>query len=389
MVSARTRTSELIGPLQPGRRGKTVLRVPGDSFDADHHHLQLLSFRDEELRGPAASDVVEVPWRWTPPSRRYGPDAVAASMSLGAPATPIAFEQRLSHAQFLDALARHRVEGAAGGEEDPADGRAARARDRRPVEGRRAPAAAGGGAAGGGGGTTTAPAKPDLGHAARPAAAADHPGDRCQPAGGDASAARSGSEAAVAVVRPVGAAPLLLRIVGAAARRPARPLRRVGEGADARDDAGPHRRRRPEQADEDGVRRARLGREDRPGGHRQAARAPAGAQPGARRRRAHPAAGLDVDVPNRRAPQALAPGEPRHRRSRPGRPRRLPAGGVPPRRRDQPARHRRHRPPDPPAHAASPAQGRRHARHSWRRGSGGSTVSRPVGSRSRPCCRPR
>ena len=81
-----------------------------------------------------------------------------------------------------------------------------------------------------------------------------------------------------------------------------------------------------------------------------------------------------------RAPQAVAPGEPRHRRPRPGRPRRLPAGGVPPRRRDQPARHRRHRPPDPPAHAASPAQGRRHARHS---GDAGVAV-RPPRSRSDP-----
>src|ERR671910_3563868 len=96
MVSSRTRTSELLGPLQSGRRGKTMLRVPGDAFDADHHHLQLLSFRDEELRGPAASDVVEVPWRWTPPSRRHGADAAVASASLGSPARPIAFEQRLS-----------------------------------------------------------------------------------------------------------------------------------------------------------------------------------------------------------------------------------------------------------------------------------------------------
>jgi hypothetical protein len=161
MVSTRTRTSDLIGPLQPGRRGKTVLRVPGDSFDADHHHLQVLSFRDEELRGPAASDVVEVPWRWTPPSRRYGADAVAASMSLGAPATPIAFEQRLSHAQFLDALlgivskALPVVKKILPTVEQlvPAIGGLLKGGG----------AATGGGAAGGGGGTATAPAKPDLG----------------------------------------------------------------------------------------------------------------------------------------------------------------------------------------------------------------------------------
>ena len=43
---------------QPARRGKVLLRVPADPFTADDHHLQLLSFRDEELRGPAVSDIV-------------------------------------------------------------------------------------------------------------------------------------------------------------------------------------------------------------------------------------------------------------------------------------------------------------------------------------------
>jgi hypothetical protein len=167
MVSARTRTSELIGPLQPGRRGKTVLRVPGDSFDADHHHLQVLSFRDEELRGPAASDVVEVPWRWTPPSRRYGPAAVAASTPLGAPATPIAFEQRLSHAQFLDALlgivskALPVVKKILPTVEQLVPAIGGLLRGGGAPSGGGAPT--GGGAASAGGGTTTAPAKPDLG----------------------------------------------------------------------------------------------------------------------------------------------------------------------------------------------------------------------------------
>ena len=45
-------------------------------------------------------------------------------------------------------------------------------------------------------------------------------------------------------------------------------------------------------------------RQDRPAGHRQAARAPAGAQPRARRRRAHPAARVDVDGSRRESTRA-------------------------------------------------------------------------------------
>jgi hypothetical protein len=163
MVSERSHTSELIGPLQPGRRGKTVLRVPGDSFDADHHRLQLLSFRDEELRGPAASDVISVPWRWTPPSQRHRADSVEVSMSLDSPATPIAFEQRLSHAQFLDALlgivskALPVVKKILPTVEQlvPVIGSV--------LKGNSAPPDAGATGGGGGGGTTTAPTSPDLG----------------------------------------------------------------------------------------------------------------------------------------------------------------------------------------------------------------------------------
>lgn len=69
MLSTRSTTSPLLGPLPAGSRGRLVLRVPSDAFTRDDHHLQLLSFRDEELRGPAASDVVEVPWRWSRPDR--------------------------------------------------------------------------------------------------------------------------------------------------------------------------------------------------------------------------------------------------------------------------------------------------------------------------------
>lgn len=131
MLAGRSTTSPLLGPLPAGRRGRLLLRVPDEAFTDDHHHLQLLSFRDEELRGPAASDVVEVPWRWsradreepamslgtspgTSPAARW-PDLPAprsrpgSAALLAVPPEPLCpgrlpGSPRLSEAQFLGAL---------------------------------------------------------------------------------------------------------------------------------------------------------------------------------------------------------------------------------------------------------------------------------------------
>lgn len=82
MLTTRSQTSPLLGPLPAGSRGRAVLDVPDGAFTDEHHHLQLISFRDEELRAPAASDIVAVPPRWQP-----------------------AQNASLSHAQFLETLA--------------------------------------------------------------------------------------------------------------------------------------------------------------------------------------------------------------------------------------------------------------------------------------------
>jgi hypothetical protein len=132
ILASRARTSPLAGPVEQGSHGRVLLRVPSDSFTADDHHLQLLSFRDEDLRGPAVSDIVEVPWRWARPAdRRAGrgtgrgeensmstlslpprafgaAHAVSARPSYLAPSQPVGHVPpgpRMSHAQFLDALA--------------------------------------------------------------------------------------------------------------------------------------------------------------------------------------------------------------------------------------------------------------------------------------------
>lgn len=104
LLAARSTTSPLLGPLQPSGRGRAVLRVPSDTFTADQHHLQLLSFRDEELRGPAASDIVEVPWGWTPRADRTEDPMSAATLSVSESTTGTPMP-RLSEAQFLGALA--------------------------------------------------------------------------------------------------------------------------------------------------------------------------------------------------------------------------------------------------------------------------------------------
>ena len=308
----------------------------------------------------------------------------------------IAFEQRLSHAQFLDALLGimskvlpvvkqmlptvEQLVPAIGGLLK--GGTAARRRAHRLRGGR---------------GTTTAGAKPDLGDAARPAAAADHPGDGhsrsyrsravtppdvTPPAAKQQS--RSFAQSAPQRYSYASWAPLLAALPalsGAAA-----------EGADARDGAGADRGRRSEQADEDGVRRARSTPP------RSARRRPTSCTRTCGR--STPASATTCSSRCWRRCRCLTTSgdvrhklsrrvQPRHRRPRPGRPRRLPPGRLPPRRGDHPAGHRRHRPPDPPAHAAGPGQGRRHARHSGDPGMAVRPSRGRAASRSRPCCRRR
>lgn len=117
LLARRSRTSPLAGPLAPDERGRVLLKVPTDAFGRDDHHLQLLSFRDQELRGPAASDILEVPWRWSPPDDRLDARRETSSMSMAAhtgPSRPTPAKSadshrpgggtQLSEAQFLGAL---------------------------------------------------------------------------------------------------------------------------------------------------------------------------------------------------------------------------------------------------------------------------------------------
>ncbi|GAA5026980.1 hypothetical protein ACFQRL_11285 [Microbacterium fluvii] len=120
LLATRSRTSPLQGPVEADARGRIRLRVPTDEFTRENHHLQLLSFRDDELRGPAASDLVEVPWRWRrddPPVPMREEPRMSAPLSLldrpmqPHPAPPLRAlsapppgTPSMSQAQFLGAL---------------------------------------------------------------------------------------------------------------------------------------------------------------------------------------------------------------------------------------------------------------------------------------------
>ncbi|MBL9027053.1 MAG: hypothetical protein JNL21_32960 [Myxococcales bacterium] len=50
--------SPLLGPLPPERLGRITIGIPESLFDEENQNVQLKSFRDERLNGPAVSDVV-------------------------------------------------------------------------------------------------------------------------------------------------------------------------------------------------------------------------------------------------------------------------------------------------------------------------------------------
>jgi hypothetical protein len=60
ILQDRTHTSDIHGPLDERLRGRTVISVPHHLFDREHQRIQLLSFRDADGTGPAASKVLRV-----------------------------------------------------------------------------------------------------------------------------------------------------------------------------------------------------------------------------------------------------------------------------------------------------------------------------------------
>jgi hypothetical protein len=107
VMANRRHSSPLGGPLPAQARGRTVIDVPAEFFDRDNRHVQLLSFRERDMRGPAVSDILTV-------QPALGRPAAAAAMAAAngyAPVRPfdvVPFRDeapRVSNAMFLEALA--------------------------------------------------------------------------------------------------------------------------------------------------------------------------------------------------------------------------------------------------------------------------------------------
>src|SRR5262245_48502741 len=68
LLSNRSYEAPMSGPIPPEARGRTVIEVPARLFEGDNRHVQLLSFRERDMSGPIASEIVPVAGgAWEPP----------------------------------------------------------------------------------------------------------------------------------------------------------------------------------------------------------------------------------------------------------------------------------------------------------------------------------
>ena len=54
LLRDRSFTSPFFGPVDEALHGRAVLTMPRQHFDREHHHIQLLTFRNRDGSGPAA-----------------------------------------------------------------------------------------------------------------------------------------------------------------------------------------------------------------------------------------------------------------------------------------------------------------------------------------------
>lgn len=58
VLAAPTFKSQLIGPIPAGSHGRVAIKVPVGRFSDTHRAIQLYTFRSQDLRGPAFSDII-------------------------------------------------------------------------------------------------------------------------------------------------------------------------------------------------------------------------------------------------------------------------------------------------------------------------------------------
>ena len=61
VLANRKHVSDVMGPIEEASRGRVSFSVPGELFDRENQHVQLMSYRTADRTGPAISDVVTVP----------------------------------------------------------------------------------------------------------------------------------------------------------------------------------------------------------------------------------------------------------------------------------------------------------------------------------------
>jgi hypothetical protein len=106
ILGERSHEAPMSGPLPPEAGGRTVIEVPAHLFEGDNRHVQLLSFREHDMSGPAASELFRV--TGSAPADPWAPPApIQLSMSRPELRQVACYRERrpVSTAMFLEALA--------------------------------------------------------------------------------------------------------------------------------------------------------------------------------------------------------------------------------------------------------------------------------------------
>ncbi|MGK7916085.1 MAG: hypothetical protein AB4038_11180 [Prochloraceae cyanobacterium] len=97
--------SPVLGPLPPQTLGRTLLEIPSDRFDSNYRYLQLFSFRDRDLIGPALSEIIAVPISSHPLSLSFSTAIVMDNQPVDT--VPFSYQESYSESMgFFDSIVK-------------------------------------------------------------------------------------------------------------------------------------------------------------------------------------------------------------------------------------------------------------------------------------------
>jgi hypothetical protein len=106
LLGERSYEAPMSGPLPPEARGRTVIEVPAHLFEGGNRHVQLLSFREHDMSGPAASELLRVSGStWADPGAPPAPIQLSVSRPEVRLVECYGERKPVSTAMFLEALA--------------------------------------------------------------------------------------------------------------------------------------------------------------------------------------------------------------------------------------------------------------------------------------------